>query len=71
MTRAMLYEAAQAMLTRTQSVSRLRAWGLRIAQRRGLNRAIVALARKLATVLHRMWVNGTTFHFDQEDLRTA
>ena len=71
MTRSMLYEAAQAMLTRTQSFSRLRAWGLRVAQRRGLNRAIVAVSRKLATVLHRMWVDGTPFHFGQEDLQTA
>jgi transposase len=71
MVRSMLYEAAQAMLTRTQSFSRLRAWGLRVAQRRGLNRAIVAVARKLATVLHRMWLDGTTFHFSKEDVRTA
>ena len=71
MVRSMLYEAAQAMLTRTQSFSRLKAWGLRVAQRRGLNRAIVAVARKLATVLHRMWVDRTTFHFGKEDVRTA
>jgi hypothetical protein len=51
---SMLYEAAQAMLTRTQSFFRLKAWGLRIARRRGRNRAIVAVARKLANVLHRM-----------------
>ena len=70
MVRSMLYEAAQAMLTRTQSFSRLRAWGLRVAQRRGLNRAIVAVARKLASVLHRMWLDGTIFHFGKEDVRT-
>ncbi len=71
MVRSMLYEAAQAMLTRTQRFSRLRAWGLRVAQRRGRSRAIVAVARKLATVLHRMWVDGTTFRFGKEDVRTA
>lgn len=71
MVRSMLYEAAQAMLTRTRSFSRLRAWGLRVAQRRGRNRAIVAVARKLATVLHRMWLDGTTFRFGKEDVRTA
>jgi hypothetical protein len=59
------------MLTRTQSCSRLKAWGLRVAQRRGRNRAIVAVARKLATVLHRMWVDGTTFRFGKENVRTA
>jgi transposase len=71
MVRSMLYEAAQAMLTRTQSFSRLKAWGLRVARRRGRNRAIVAVARKLATVLHRMWLDGTTFRFGKEDVRTA
>lgn len=71
MVRAMLHEAAQAMLTRTRSVSRLKAWGLRVARRRGRNRAIVAVARKLATVLHRMWLDGTTFRFGKEDVRTA
>ncbi len=71
MVRSMLYEAAQAMLTRTQSFSRLRAWGLRVAQRRGRNRAIVAVARKLATVLHRMWLDGTAFRFGEEDVQTA
>ena len=69
MVRSMLYEAAQAMLTRTQRFSRLRAWGLRVAQRRGRSRAIVAVARKLATVLHRMWVDGTTFRFGKEDVQ--
>ena len=37
--------------------------GLQLAQRRGLKRAKVALARKLAVILHRMWVDGTEFHF--------
>ena len=71
MVRSMLYEAARAMLTPTQSVSRLRAWGLRVARRLGRNRAIVAVARKLAAVLDRMWVDGTTFRFGKEDVRTA
>jgi len=71
MVRSMLYEAAQVMLTRTQSFSRLRAWGLRIAQRRGLGRAIVAVARKLATVLHRMWLDGTDFHFGKDNARAV
>ena len=71
MVRSMPCEAAQAMLTRTRSFWRLKAWGLRVAQRRGRNRAIVAVARKLATVLHRMWLDGTTFRFGTEDVRTA
>ena len=41
----------------------LKAWGMRVAQRRGMRRAIVAVARRLAVVLHRMWVDGTEFRW--------
>jgi transposase len=51
--RATLYQAALALLTRTQRWSTLKAWGIAVAQRRGLRRAIVAVARKLAIVMHR------------------
>ncbi len=54
MARTALYEAAQSMLTRTQRFSTLKHWALEVAKRRGMRRAKVALARKLATVLHRM-----------------
>ncbi|CAO3439288.1 IS110 family RNA-guided transposase [Azospirillum endophyticum] len=64
--RGALYEAAQVMLTRTASFSTLKRWALEVAQRRGMMRAKVALARKLATVLHRMWVDGTDFRFGKE-----
>jgi transposase len=37
------------------------AWGVRVAQRRGMRRAIVAVARRLVVVLHRMWVDGSEF----------
>jgi len=40
----------------------LRAWGLRIAKRSSMLCAIVAVARKLAGILHRMWVNESDFH---------
>ena len=36
---------------------------MKIAKRRGMARARVAVARKLATILHRMWVDGTDFDF--------
>jgi hypothetical protein len=39
---------------------------MEVAKRRGMKRAKVALARKLATVLHRMWVDRTDFHFGKE-----
>ena len=40
----------------------MRAWGLRIAKRSSMLCAIVAVARKLAGILHRMWVSETDFH---------
>ena len=51
--RTMLYEAAQVLLTHGSKWSWLKAWGMRVAQRRGIRRAIVAVARRLAVVLHR------------------
>jgi len=63
--RSALYEAATVLLTRTNGFSTLKSWGLRVAQRRGMKRAIVATARKLAVILHRMWVDGTPFRFAQ------
>jgi transposase len=53
MMRAMLYEAAQAMLLRSAKWSWLKAWAMQIARRRGMKRAIVALARRLAIIMHR------------------
>ena len=64
--RATLYEAANVMLTRAGKFSTLKRWGLEVAKRRGMRRAKVALARKLSTVLHRMWVDGSEFRFGQE-----
>jgi transposase len=46
--RTMLYEAAQVLLTHSGKWSWLKAWGMRMAQRRGIRRAIVAVARRLA-----------------------
>ncbi len=66
MARAALYEAANAMLAHSARFSSLKRWALDVARRRGLKRAKVALARKLATVLHRMWVDGTTFRWGKE-----
>jgi transposase len=66
MARTALYEAANVMLTRSSRFSTLKRWGLEVAKRRGVRRAKVALARKLATVLHRLWVDGSEFRFGQE-----
>ena len=63
MVRTALFEAAHVILTRVTRFSTLKAWALRIAKQRGMKRAKVALARKLAVVLHRMWVDGTDFRW--------
>ena len=54
------------MLTRAGRFSSLKRWAIAVAGRRGMKRAKVALARKLATILHRMWVDGTSFRFGQQ-----
>ncbi len=66
MMRVMLYEAAQVMLTRTNTWSWLKAWAMKIARQRGMRKAIVALARRLAVILHRIWVDGTDFRWTRE-----
>jgi transposase len=66
MVRSALYEAANVMLTRAGRCSGLKRWAMAVAGRRGMKRAKVALARKLASVLHRMWLDGTSFRFGKE-----
>lgn len=65
--RTALYEAAHSLLVRSKKWSSLRAWGMMIAKRRGMARARVAVARKLATILHRMWIDGVEFRFGKEN----
>jgi transposase len=65
MMRVMLYEAAQSML-RSKKWSWLKAWAMQIARRRGMKKAIVALARRLAVIMHRIWVDGTEFQWTRE-----
>ena len=66
MMRAMLYEAAQILLVRSTKWSWLKAWAMQVARRRGLKKAIVALARRLAVIMHRIWVDGTEFRWTRE-----
>jgi transposase len=63
--RTVLYEAANVILTRPVKGSALKSWAMRLAARAGMRKAKVALARKLAVVLHRMLVDGTTFIADK------
>ena len=65
MVRTALYEAASVMLTRTVRISPLKSWAMGVAKRRG-QKARVALARKLGVILHRMWVDGTTFRWSND-----
>jgi transposase len=61
--RAALYEAAHVMLTKPlKGCTALKSWAMRIARRAGMSKAKVALARKLAVIMHRMLANGTTFN---------
>jgi transposase len=66
MVRTLLFEAAQALLTRVMKWSWLKAWAIRVAQRRGSGKAVVALARRLAVILHRMWSDKTEFRWTRE-----
>jgi transposase len=61
--RTALYEAAHVMLVRPVKGSGLKSWAMKLARRAGMKKAKVALARKLAVILHRMWVDGTSFVF--------
>jgi transposase len=64
--RTALFEAANIMLTRAARWSSLKAWALRVGNRQGMKKAKVALARKLAVVLHRMWLDGTVFRWGSQ-----
>jgi len=59
--RATLYAAANALLMRTMAGSQIKSWGMRLVRTKGRRRAVVAVARKLAVLLHRMWTDGTEF----------
>ena len=66
MLRMYLFEAAGVLLTRVPKWSALKAWGTRLAKRNGLRKAKVAVARKLAVILHRMWIDGTEFSWSMK-----
>jgi transposase len=61
MVRTYLFEAAGVLLTRVPQWCALKVWGLRLAKRIGFKKAKVAVARKLAVILHRMWRDRTDF----------
>ena len=63
MMQTLLYEAAQVVLTRVKEWSWLKAWAIGLAKRAGRRKAIVALARRVAVIMHRMWSDGTEFRW--------
>ena len=71
MMRVMLYEAAHIMLVRSTKWSWLKAWAMQIARRRGLKKAVIALARRLAVIMHRIWIDGTEFRWTREQATAA
>lgn len=64
--RTALHEAAHSLLIRSTKWSALRAWGMNVAKHRGMARARVAVARKLAVILHRMWADGSEFRWGKQ-----
>jgi transposase len=66
MVRAALYNAAHIVLTRAGKWSSLKAWGLKLAKRAGMEKAKVAVARKLAVILHRMWRDDSDFRWGRQ-----
>lgn len=63
MLRYLLCEAAASMLLVSKKWCALKAWGMQVAKRSGTGKAIVAVARRLAIVMHRMWITGEDFRF--------
>ena len=67
MVRTYLFEAAGVLLTRVQRWCALKAWGLKLAKRIGFKKARVAVARKLAVILHRMWIDQADFRWSSTE----
>lgn len=63
MLRCYLFEAAGVLLTRVPKWCAIKAWGIKLAKRIGFRKAKIAVARKLAVIMHRMWCDGTDFRW--------
>lgn len=71
LTRTYLFEAAGALLSRVSKWSAIKDWGTRLARKVGSKKARVALARKLAVLMHRVWADGTEFRWSKEKVVTS
>jgi len=58
-------------MCRVKKWSALKAWGVRIARRSSMKNACVAVARKLAVIMHRMWMDGTDFQWGADEQAAA
>ena len=67
MLRSYLFEAAGVLLTRVPKWCAIKAWGIKLAQRIGFKKAKIAVARKLAVIMHRMWCDGTDFQWSNTE----
>lgn len=66
--RAYLYEAASVLMHRKKKWLALKAWGMHLSKRIGMKKAKVAVARKIAAILHCIWVDGTSFEWGIEKM---
>lgn len=69
--RTLLVEAAIVLLTRSQKWSKLKAWGLKLMRKKGLKKAALAVARKLAVIMHQMMIQETEFVYGEQKVKTA
>jgi transposase len=69
--RTALYQAAHIILSKAVPFSSLKRWAMAVARRRGLQRAKIACARKLAIILHRMWIEQTDFRWSKQAAAAA
>jgi transposase len=69
MLRTYLFEAAGVLLTRVAHWCKLKAWGHRLWKRIGFKKAKIAVARKLAVILHRMWRDETDFIWSTKEAK--
>lgn len=67
LTRTALFAAANVMLSRSTQWTALKHWGVSIARRSSLKKAKVAVARKLAVIMHRMWRDGSSFRWTAKE----
>ncbi len=71
MLRALLYEAANSLLTVVRKPHPLKDWARRVRKRTSHKKACVALARKLAVILHRMLITGEAFRWPEKEAATT